>query len=339
MRPILPALALAGCLAVPMAHADDGPVAGGYVLINTVLDGVAAGQIVPIYTRMELSETAEGGHMEFYFITAFHGDAAMCAQSGKCDREVNALGLDFTATADGRIAVTDHEIRTGADLTIDRAEFDLPYIIQPMLTLVDGAAVTWSPGEITLSPQGWTGGRTARFLAADRDTVLDAVGFALSFEVSLGQLDHCVMRQLMEIAGTSSLFRSEADAAVLAVAHLAGLMMRLDDAAIAMAPGPSEEQPDLEAMRAARAPLLLLRLALAYTPWQEGEDTAAVVDEALEAARPATGDAFDTLRAELILPNLDAIAAARRYYARFVTLLEQGHDPVALLCRSIHLDV
>lgn len=339
MKPLLSAIGLVSTILLAQpAQADDRPASGGYVLVDTVLDGIAAGYIVPIFTHMTLDTTPAGGRMEFTFMTSYGADSLSCSLSQKCDRAVNALGLDFIETDDGRITVTDVDIRTGPGMTIDRPDFDDEHIIQPMLALVDGAQVTWTNGEIKLAPEGWPNGRTARFLAGDRDAALDALAFALQFELSLRDLDSCVIRQLMEIANGSALFRSEADREILQVAHIAGLLMRIDDQASYWSTDPDGDSRDPDDVQTVLISRMMLQMAISV-PYQEGEVTADAVEEGIALIRTSSIQNFDAIRAELILPNLAALGAVRRYHARYAQLLYEGYDPVTTLCRSVYLDM
>ena len=337
MRLIACVLALTAVFAAPAALADDGPESGGYMLVDTVLDGIEAGLIVPIFTHVEVTITPEGGHMEFTFFSSYAGDSMSCEMQQKCERAVNALGLDFATDDDGRLAVTDADIRTGPGLTIDRADVDEPFIIRPMIALIDGAQATWSKNEIVLAPQDWPAGRTARFLSADLDDAYDALAFALGFEVALYQLDHCVIRQVMEIANRSTLLRSEADRELLDAVHFAGAYTRLDDRIGYWAFDRDNDPRDPAEVSALQSRISLVRVAMAYVPYQDGEDSVAAIEEGIGALRDRIDD-FEAVYADFILPNLDGIVAMRRMMGRYAAIIDQGYDPVESLCRSVHLD-
>lgn len=337
MRLIACVLVLVAAFTARAAVADDGPQSGSYMLVDTVLDGVEAGDIIPIFTHMAVTATPDGGHMEFTFLSSYAGDSITCEAIQKCERAVNALGLDFVMRNDGRLSVRDVDIRTGPGLTIDRDDVDEPFIIRPIIAMIDGAQATWSENEIVLTPLGWPAGRTARFLSADLDEAYDALAFALSFEVSLGYLDHCVIRQVMEIANLSTLLRSEAERELLDAVHFAGVFTRLDDQIGYWAFDRDNDPRDPAEVRAMQSRISLVGVAMVYVPYQDGEDSVAAIEEGIGALRDRIDD-FEAIRTDFILPNLDGIVAMRRTMGRYASVIEQGHDPVESLCRSVHLD-
>lgn len=327
MRPIPHLLVFA--LVILPAHAADALPSGEFVLVNSVLPGPRQRATTPVYTHLTLTD----GHMEFRFISTAAPDALSCKETQKCERAVNALGLDYVLEND-RIVVTDHEIRTGPRMLIDHQESDLPLIIEPMLQLVDGATATVGENEVSFhAPDG----TDARFLAGSLAEAQEAMAFAMSWGVSLHDLDRCVLRQIAEVRLREETGMSEAEHNLLKAVDAAGISSEVQQAGQywAMMPdAPEANSPEIQRLTTAAAYLRILPQAVRQYPEVTPEQAQAMMLERLSEA-----ESFDaTIVDEYVTPNREGLLQLGRYHIWFGELLSEGEDPVKRLCQSVLLD-
>lgn len=325
MRLILNFLLIA-LFALP-AHASDELPSGEFVLVNSVLPGPMQRATVPVYVHMTVTDR----RMEFRFIPTGMLDALSCKETRKCEQVVNALGVDYALEED-RVVVTDHEIRTGS--VIDHHESDLPLIIEPMLQLVDGATVTLGENEIAFRTSN---GSNARFLASNLEDARDAMAFARIWEVSLHDLDRCVVRQISELRLRDEGELSEAEHNLLEAVEVAGLTSDLHQVSQywAMMPdAPEANSPEVLRQRMAASYLRVMPLVIGQYPDATPEKAQTMAMEWLSEAESFDASVFD----EYVVPHREGLLQLGRYHVWFRELLTEGEDPVEHLCGSLLLD-
>ncbi len=313
------------------------PADGGYFLVDTVLDGVAAGFTVPIFTHVEVA----GGRMEVTFITYFGGDVFVCSQYGKCSQAVTALGLDFTVSG-GEVDVTGREIRTGVEegLSIDRPDVDLPYIISPMAEFIDGAAIDPIPEGFTLTRTGRRGAKTARFMRATLEEAKDAIAFAAIFEQSLVELDHCVVRQVTALRHKAD--RTPSEEEVLGAARYVGLLRALDHESGYWYMEPEKFPGTEDEMQRIGERFMIADMLVKSGMIFPDLDTGTAIKDVLAMLRSRYEEDLPGLYAETVAGNEEALIAAIGYLRKTRAFFEaqgtSGEDVVARICRSIVID-
>lgn len=328
MKPVAILLAASLAISPTPGSAQTGERApdGGYLLVDTVLDGIEAGHIVPVFTHVAL----EGDEMRFTFLSYYIPSSADCEQFGKCHDAVQALTLRFEER-DGILHVISHEILEAPDATIDRPDVDMPHIILPMRAFVDVARVHWQPHGFTLIHGDQRGRRSSiegRFVAASLDFSRAAVAFSGIFELSLREVGDCILQQITTMNLRAE--RSPAEEELLATARVTERVRRLNAEAAYYEYGSTPDPRDPEEVRDLRDRASILHIAL--VPIRPPEELTAQLEE-LVSSMPG----FAEIYADVIAGHEDEIIAARRYTTRANAVLRDVpyEEQAARVCTSI----
>lgn len=334
-------LALMLSLTTAQAQSRDLPE-GSFYVAGEVLPAIKQGALVPVQVHLTLT----GNRLEWRFITSFLPNAASCERDGKCHQVVQSLSHDVTWNADGTLTLDSTDLKTGPDLTIDRAEFDNLLVHAPVSSLVDRAILTLDASGGTLTKTG-VGGlvREVTLIPATLDQTLAAVSVPYAFELSLSQLDQCAIRQVLGVYNAET--RSPVQADLLRAAKHFHHLYRLNGAAnyysLHDAPADQAERLDSQRLHATAAQMTFsfaaFELAKATDEGKTLSDAEilTIAEDALSKLRDRLGDQYDVIRTDILDTRGSDLIAAARLSARMRQLIKSGTDPYAAVCADVTL--
>ncbi len=166
---------------------------GGFMLVDTPLNGIAEGYIVPVFLHVEIA----GNRMDWTFTTSFVPFDQSCKMYQKCQQSVQTLSHEVDWQADGSLAILDTVRRTGPGLAVDRPTEDETYVYNALNLFLKGAVLDLDASGGTITRDIRRGKQVVRVMPATLDQSLSALAFAKAFELSLWQMNHCVIRQVL----------------------------------------------------------------------------------------------------------------------------------------------
>ena len=327
-----------GCFAAVPVAAKEVPQ-GGYMLIDTPLPAVAEGDMIPVFLHMQV----EGTQLHWTFLTGFAGTAQSCEADQKCQQAVQSLTQEVDWQEDGTLDIRQSMIRQGAGLTIDRAQADQSLIYGPLQGFLEGAVLDLDANGGTIRGRDQT---EVRLMPATMEQALSALSFAKGFGLSLWEMDHCVIRQVL---GFEAMADPDplAQEVLLAARYLRYIETLEQEAFYYEGEPPAEKGFDV---RMAKQRLTTARVA-------KGAMTQAIVeamraggpalgdDEVLSAARPVfetmrkrLGDFADIVFQDIFIVRAEALVAAARFEARKTLAAEQSAEGLlAAVCENVRL--
>ena len=334
------ALVFAHLMPAP-AVAKDLPT-GEYVLLGNVLPGIQDGFIVPIFVHL----LTTGDQMNWTFITSYIPDKHSCESGNKCDQAIAALRHKVQWQPDSSLKILSTDRMTGPGMAIDREDFDGPYVLDPIQGLVSRGQLELSAdgGVFTLERRGQSR-KVIDLAPVALDDLMDAIAFVKGFEISLGKLNHCAIRQVVKIMADED--RSEIEQQVVDATRFMGRFERVSSDARYHLFG---EEPESERAEIKQKSILSAAMKVAAAVPRHDVTTAmldgkpltdaeilAISTEFVSRVAKSAGEYYPALIKEILETRRHQLLATIKVFSRLEVLRAKGHVLETAICQDVTL--